>query len=86
MNKEDVTLKGQKILAVEQARGLARQLIIQDWDKNTDLADEIQLKNAAFDSVMNTLAERVTGGETEETLRRIVISAFREWEVAQEKK
>jgi len=85
MNMDDATLKGQKTMAVERARGFAREAIMQDWTKHTSLPDDIQLKNAAFDSVMETVTEKVIGGETEETLRASVVSAFREWEVTQKK-
>lgn len=86
MNKDeamqDATLKGQKTMAVERARGFAREMILQDWAKHTSLPDEVQLKNAAFDSVMEAVTGNIEGGETEEALRVIVASAFRAWEAA----
>lgn len=89
MNKddamEDATLKGQKTMAIERARGFARELVMQDWGKHTRLPNDIRLKNAAFDAIMEAVPGKVSGGETEETLRAFVAAIFREWEIAHKK-
>ena len=77
---ERATLRGQRIAALEDARGIAHKMIVQDWAKHTDVPDRIDLKNEAFDCVMDAVTERITGGEMPEQLRAMVVGAFRDWE------